>query len=80
VQRIASVYNFIFRALVDANRRRDERKLDEALRVLSIERETWRLVCQQATGPEKEDHPLSAVPPPLSQKFPSASRSFSWEA
>ena len=47
MQEIASVYNFIFRTLVDANRRHDERKLDDALRVLAVERETWRLVCQQ---------------------------------
>jgi flagellar protein FliS len=68
VREIASVYHFIFRALVDANRRRDERKLDEALRVLSIERETWRLVCQQNVDPEKGDSP--PLPGPTSGRCP----------
>jgi flagellar protein FliS len=79
VQQITSVYNFIFRTLVDANRRHDERKLDEALRVLSIERETWRLVCQQNVEPPppREGH---GVPLPFSQGFRSASGSFSREA
>jgi flagellar protein FliS len=79
VQEVASVYNFIFRSLVDANRRRDERKLDEALRVLSVERETWRLVCQQGVElpPPHEGHP---IPRPLSPGFQSATGSFSWEA
>jgi flagellar protein FliS len=81
VQEVASVYNFIFRTLVDANCRHDERKLDEALRVLAVERETWRLVCQQNVEPPMppEEHP--AVPPPLSHGFhQAASSSFSWEA
>ncbi len=79
VQRVAAVYHFIFRTLVDANRRRDERTLDDALRVLSIERETWRLVCQQNVEPPPppEGH---GVPRPLSQGFRSASSSFSREA
>jgi flagellar protein FliS len=80
VQEIASVYNFIFRSLVEANRRHDERKLDEALRVLSIQRETWRLVCQQNVepSPSHEGHPV--VPRPLSQSFQPASGNFSWES
>ena len=85
VQDISSVYNFIFRTLVDANRHHDERKLDDALRVLSAERETWRLVCQQdAEPPPHADHSAgtaeTAVPRPLSRAFQPAPSSFSWEA
>jgi flagellar protein FliS len=80
VQEVASIYNFIFRTLVDANRRRDERTLDEALRVLSVERETWRLVCQQDLEPPPSREGHSAVPRPLSQRFQSAPGSFSREA
>jgi flagellar protein FliS len=80
VQEVASVYNFVFRTLVDANRRHDERKLDDALRVLSVERETWRLVCQQNVEPPPSHEGHWAVPRPLSQRFRSASSSFSREA
>ena len=45
VKKVAAVYVFVFRSLVEANLGRDEKKLDDALRVLEIERGTWREVC-----------------------------------
>ncbi len=45
VPKVAAVYLFLFRALGEANLHRDEQKLDEALRVLRVEQETWRQVC-----------------------------------
>ena len=48
--KVASVYLFVYRALVEANLRRDVEKLDDAMRVLEIERETWRLVCAELAG------------------------------
>ncbi len=45
VERVAGVYLFILRSLTQANLRHDEKKLDDALRVLEEERETWRQVC-----------------------------------
>lgn len=47
--KVAAVYLFIFQALVDAGMNRDARRLDEAVRVLKVERETWWQVCQQPT-------------------------------
>ncbi len=47
VQRVAGVYLFIYRSLIAANLERSTAKLDDALRVLEIERETWRLACEQ---------------------------------
>jgi flagellar protein FliS len=44
-RRVAAIYVFIFRKLVDAGYPRQERPLEEAIRVLQIERETWRQVC-----------------------------------
>ncbi len=41
----AAVYAFVFRSLIEASANRDHRKLDDALRVLAIERETWRQLC-----------------------------------
>ena len=51
VPRLSGVYQFVFRTLLDANLHRDPEKLDEALRVLEIERETWREVCAKFPGP-----------------------------
>ena len=45
--KIASIYVFIFRCLAEAGMTHDQQKLDDALRVLSAERETWRLVCEK---------------------------------
>ncbi len=46
-KRIASVYLFVFRSLVDANLKHDETKLKDAIRVLETERETWQEVCRR---------------------------------
>lgn len=45
--RLARVYRFVFARLVDANLRRDLEALDEALRVLNFERETWAMLVQR---------------------------------
>jgi flagellar protein FliS len=47
VSKTAAVYLFVFRSLMEANAGKDEGRLDEALKVLQIERETWRRVCEQ---------------------------------
>jgi len=45
--KIASIYVFIFRCLAEGGMTHDTQKLDDALRVLNSERETWRLVCEK---------------------------------
>jgi len=45
--KIASIYVFIFRCLSEGGMTHDPQKLDDALRVLSSERETWRQVCEK---------------------------------
>jgi flagellar secretion chaperone FliS len=47
VSQVNRVYRFIYRNLVLAQAQRDPVKLTDALRVLEIERETWRKVCEQ---------------------------------
>ncbi len=47
VSKVAAVYMFVFRSLIQAQLSRDQEALQDALRVLSIEEETWRQVCQQ---------------------------------
>jgi flagellar protein FliS len=50
VRRILYVYLFVNRRLIEANFERSETKLADALRVLEVERETWRLACRQAVA------------------------------
>lgn len=49
-KKVAGIYLFIYRSLVEANLRQDESKLNDAIRVLEIERETWRQVCESCPG------------------------------
>jgi flagellar protein FliS len=46
VSNVAALYNFVFRSLVEAGLKRDPRKLADAVRLLEIDRETWRQVCE----------------------------------
>jgi flagellar protein FliS len=46
-KKLASVYIFIFRRLTEGGMTHDPTKLDDALRILNSERETWRLVCEK---------------------------------
>jgi len=47
VRRVAGVYAFVLRRLVEASLQRDPKGIDDAVRVLRIERETWQQVCQK---------------------------------
>jgi flagellar protein FliS len=46
-QKVSSIYNFIFQRLVAAGQRHSEECLADAIRLLEIERETWRLLCEK---------------------------------
>lgn len=61
VRKVAAVYLFIFRSFMEANLRRDEGKLDDALRILRTERETWRQVCEKL-GTQRQEACSAAVP------------------
>ena len=62
-ERVASIYNFLFSKLVEANVQRDVNAVDDALRVLRIERETWQILVdkvnkvreQQGEDPPESD-------------------------
>ncbi len=43
-ERVSSIYTFLYNKLVDANVYRDAQCIDDALRVLRIERETWQIL------------------------------------
>ncbi|MHB8899442.1 MAG: flagellar export chaperone FliS [Thermoguttaceae bacterium] len=45
-RKVAAIYMFVFRTINDAQVAADDSKIDECLSVLEIERETWRLLCE----------------------------------
>jgi flagellar protein FliS len=54
-KRVLAVYVFIFQALTEAQVRRDAQKLDNAIQILEIERDTWRELCEKMPeAPEPE--------------------------
>jgi len=63
VRKIASVYLFVFRRLMEANYERDEEKLADALRVLEVERETWQSVCTELGSRKPPEDAASAERP-----------------
>lgn len=79
VKKTAAIYLFVLRTLMEASFRKDQSKLDEALRVLEIQRNTWRHVCQRlgstaATGKPGVDsasfRPAPPAPPPRLAPLP----------
>lgn len=89
VKRVASVYLFVFRNLMEANHQRDEKKLDDVLRVLEVERETWRQACEQLGSRKAPDgegptvnpsEPPAAGPPADAQRTPLPHRSLDSDA
>lgn len=45
--KVASVYLFVFRTLVEAGVNHDHQRLDGAIKVLEVERDTWRQLCKE---------------------------------
>lgn len=68
--KVSAVYAFIFRTLVAAHLRSDLGKLNEAISILEIERETWQMVCGR----------LDAMPPHVSSGSPLPSSGLSLQA
>jgi len=45
--KMAGLYNYVYRLLVDANLQKDLAKVDEALELLQYQRETWQLLMER---------------------------------
>ncbi|HJT33366.1 MAG TPA: flagellar export chaperone FliS [Pirellulales bacterium] len=69
VENVSSVYRFVFRTLVEAGMKRDAGKLAEAMRLLEIERETWRQVCERLATQGNVPAPHGLLIPPVSSGF-----------
>ncbi len=65
VGKIASIYVFVFRNLMEAALQRDVEKIDGAIKVLEAEQETWRQVCQKLTAEKPTECGPAAPAPPL---------------
>lgn len=70
-KQFTAVYAWLFRTVTEAKLLGDQRKLDEALELLAIERETWRQVCEKfgsqldspaATSPASRDAVFTTDP------------------
>ena len=61
-RRMASIYNFIYRKLIDGNVQRDVSAIDDALRVLRIERETWQLLVDKVNRTRQEQGGMPGAP------------------
>jgi len=65
--KLSSLYNFIYRRLIDANMKRDIAAIDDALKILSYQRETWVLLMEklarekQGTAPAMETSDISNI-------------------
>jgi flagellar protein FliS len=73
--KLASLYTYIYRLLVDANLERDAAKVDEAIKLLEYERETWLLYMQKNAGapePATDPHPINAQQTAISSLSKSA--------
>lgn len=65
-EQMAGLYQFVYWRLVDANLRHDEAAIDDALRILEFQRETWRMLVEKVRlgdSPSKSSHPKTASRP-----------------
>jgi len=60
-ERMASIYNFLYRKLIDANIGRNVSDIDDALKVLRIERETWQILVNRVNELRTQGSPEMAV-------------------
>lgn len=68
--KLASLYNYVYRLLVDANVHKDLAKLDEALELLHYQRETWQMVLEKLR--EERMGTAPAAPAPSAAPRPAA--------
>ena len=60
--RVASIYNFLYRKLLDANVQRDQTAIDDAVKVLRVERETWQILVEKVGRIREADRDSVVLP------------------
>jgi flagellar protein FliS len=61
--RLAALYQFVYRRLVEANLHRDPGAIDDALRILRHQRDTWQLLIDRRSAPTSPE-PVAGGPEP----------------
>jgi len=74
--KVASIYNFLYRKLLDANIQRDPSAIDDALKVLRIERETWQILVEKVGQIRQADRENVEMSPTRAGESPKASVGF----
>lgn len=72
--RVKSVLSFIYSQMVDASMDKDADKMEEPIRLLEFERETWAMFIERMAGSTDD------TPDALSESKPAPKRSISFEA
>lgn len=62
-ERVASIYMFIYNKLIDACVNRDAEAIDDALKVLRIERETWQMLVDKVSRSGSYEQEDTESPP-----------------
>ncbi len=52
-QKMAGLYTYIYRKLVDANMNRDVAAVDEAVKLITFERDTWQMLIDKVSQQEQ---------------------------
>ena len=47
-EKLSALYTYVYRLLIDASTRRDTEPLDEAVKLIRYERETWAMLIEKA--------------------------------
>lgn len=50
VEQMRALYNFVYKRLIDANMNQDVQAIDEAVRILKHQRDTWTLIAEKVKG------------------------------
>jgi len=64
-ERMAAIYNFLYGKLLDANINRDIADIDDALKILRMERETWQILVDKVNhlrGGDPDEGPPATEP------------------
>ena len=69
-ERVASIYGFLYRKLVDACVHRDIAAIDDAVKVLRIERQTWQILVDKVNKAREHGEDSKEGPPAESDGAP----------
>jgi flagellar protein FliS len=73
--KLSALYTYIYRLLIDANTNHESKPIDEALRLLEFERETWRMLMSklvEEAGGRPTPGPRPGAPMPTANPFAAA--------